>query len=79
MGNESGPQETDAIAESHKKEKRPCLAMAEAQIRLHDGQEGGHDDPGDEIQVEDENQEEERQNREGGECITIGRHTRDSY
>jgi hypothetical protein len=53
--------------------------MAEAQIRLHDGQERGHDDPGDEIQVEDENQEKERKNRERGEGIPIGRHTRNSY
>jgi hypothetical protein len=57
MRNHPGPQETHAIAESHKEEERSRLPVAKAQLRLHDGEKGGHDDPGDKIQVKDEGQQ----------------------
>ncbi len=62
-GKETRAQETDAIPESHKKEERPCLAVPQAQFPLHDGQKRGHDNPGDEIQVKNENQEKKREDR----------------
>jgi hypothetical protein len=64
-GNKAGKKEAESVSRSSVEKKGPRISVPEAQILFHQGEEGGEDNSGSKIEIEDCDQKKKDRRKKG--------------